>query len=196
MTSSDIPGRGRGRPLSSNDLTSELSGLRGAPPPPPEAAPTAQWPPSMAGSLGGPPPAPKPKTAPAVVKKSGGARRARLTIRRVDPWSVLKFTLLFSLCVLVIGVAAVAALYYALDRLEVFEAINKGLQDLTQEGSGEQATGGLEIYFGAKTIIGGAAILGLLNTIIMTALATLFAFLYNLVADIVGGIEVVLAEHD
>jgi len=191
VSSSDLPGRGRGRAVSS-DLTSELGDLRG---PTPDDAPTAQWPPGMGGSLGGPPPKVKPKPAPAVVR-TGGPRRARLTIRRVDPWSVLKFTLLFSLCMLVVGVVAVAALYYALDRLEVFDAINKQLKLLTEEGSGDTATGGLEIYFQGKTIIGGAAILGLLNTIIMTALATLFAFIYNLVADIVGGIEVVLGEHD
>jgi hypothetical protein len=191
VSSSDLPGRGRGRAASS-DLTGELSGLRGTPP---DETPTAQWPPGTSGSLGGPPPKVKTKPAPAAVR-TGGPRRARLTIRRVDPWSVLKFTLLFSLCMLVVGVVAVAALYYALDRLEVFESINKQLKLLTEEGSGATATGGLEIYFRGKTIIGGAAILGLLNTIIMTALATLFAFIYNLVADIVGGIEVVLGEHD
>jgi hypothetical protein len=191
VSSSDPPGRGRGRAASS-DLTSELSGLRG---PAPDDTPTAQWPPGMGGSLGGPPPKAKPRPAPAAVR-TGGPRRARLTIRRVDPWSVLKFTLLFSLCLLVVGIVAVASLYYALDRLAVFDSINEMIRDLTAEGTGETATGGLEIYFRAKTIIGGAAILGLLNTIIMTALATLCAFLYNLVADIVGGIEVVLGEHD
>jgi hypothetical protein len=147
----------------------------------------------LAGSLAPPPVARRP-AAPA----TKAHRRARLTVRHVDPWSVLKFTALFSLCMLIIGIVAVAALYYALDRLQVFDEINKFVKSLTvtpaKEGSPE--TGGLEVYFQPKRIIGGAALIGALNAIIVTALATLAAFLYNLVSDIVGGIEVVLAERD
>jgi hypothetical protein len=146
----------------------------------------------QAGSLA-PPPAARPAAPP--VKAH---RRARLTVRHVDPWSVLKFTALFSLCMLIIGIVAVAALYYALDRLQVFDEINKFVKSLTvtpaKDGTAE--TGGLEVYFQPKRIIGGAALIGALNAIIITALATLGAFLYNLVSDIVGGIEVVLAERD
>lgn len=125
-----------------------------------------------------------------------GARRARLTIRRVDPWSVLKFTLLFSVCMLVIGVVAVAALYAALDKLEVFKTIHDFVLDQTGSGQGATRTGGFEITFRARWFIGGAALLGAVNTVIFTALATLGAFLYNLCSDIVGGIEVVLGERD
>jgi len=110
----------------------------------------------------------------------------------------LKFALLFSMCMLVIGVVAVAALYYALDKLEVFDTIHTFVLELTQ-GGGAQAntkTGGIDITFKAKWFIGGAAILGAVNTVIFTALATLGAFLYNLCSDIVGGIEVVLGERD
>ena len=157
-----------------------------------------------AGSFGGPTLAAPPTTVPR--RQAGavappvrlGARRARLTIRRVDPWSILKFTLLFSICMLVIGVVAVAALYYALDKLEVFDSIHTFVLELTQ-GGGAQAdtkTGGIDISFQPRWFIGGAAVLGGINTVIFTALATLGAFLYNLCADIVGGIEVVLGEDD
>lgn len=110
---------------------------------------------------------------------------------------MLKFTLLFSLCMLVVGVVAVAALYYALQRLEVFDSIHKFVLELTQAGTtGAEKTGGIDITFKASWFVGGAAILGAINTVIFTALATLAAFLYNLVSDIVGGIEVVLGERD
>jgi hypothetical protein len=127
-----------------------------------------------------------------------GPRRALLTIRRVDPWSVLKLALMFSVCMLVIGVVAVAALYAALDQLEVFDSVNKFVKELTQSdprGSG-QPTGGIDVVFNPKAIIGGATILGVINVVILTALATLGAFLYNLCADIAGGIEVVIGERD
>lgn len=158
------------------------------------------------GSFGGPPLAAPPTTAPkrpapAPVVASPvrlGARRARLTIRRLDPWSVLKFTLLFSVCMLIVGVVAVWALYYALDKLEVFTSIHNFVLRLTESGGvqSDAKTGGIDISFKAKWFIGGAAVLGAINTVIFTALATLGAFLYNLCSDIVGGIEVVLGERD
>lgn len=137
-----------------------------------------------------------PLVAPAAPAVRLGARRARLTIRRVDPWSVLKFTLLFSICMLIVGVVAVAALYYALDKLQVFDTIHKFVLEQTSNGLGAARTGGFDITFKARWFVGGAAVLGAINTVIFTALATLGAFLYNLCSDIVGGIEVVLGERD
>ena len=128
--------------------------------------------------------------------RTGKARRARLVVRRVDPWSVLKFTLLFSLCLLIVFVVAVAALYFALDAMGVFKEVNDFVRELTQANSGGRRTGGVEVPFTAGKVIGVAAVIGLINVVIITAISTLGAFLYNLCADIVGGIEVTLAERD
>jgi hypothetical protein len=122
-------------------------------------------------------------------------RRAKLVVRRIDPWSVLKFSLVYSLCLMIVFVVAVAALYLALDSLGVFKSINGFVRDITNTG-GSKGTGGLEFAFTPGAIIGGATVIGLLQVILSTAIATLCAFLYNLVADIVGGIEVTLAERD
>ena len=126
----------------------------------------------------------------------GKPRRARLVIRRVDPWSVLKFSLLFSLCLLVVFVVAVAALYYALDSLGVFDSVNQFVRDVTQSGTDNRPTGGFDVTFSGSRIIGGAAVVGAINVVIITAISTLGAFLYNLCSDIVGGIEVTLAERE
>ncbi len=104
----------------------------------------------------------------------------------------MKFSLLFSLCLLVIFVVAVAALYFALDALGVFDSINRALLELTAT----QGTGGTELVASPQRVLTIAAGIGLLNVVVFTALATLAAFLYNLCSDIVGGIEVVLAETD
>ena len=128
--------------------------------------------------------------------RTAKARRARLVVRRVDPWSVLKFTLLFSLCLLIVFVVAVAALYFALEALGVFDSVNEFVRDLTQANSGGQRTGGVEVPFTAGRVIGVATVIGLINVVIITAISTLGAFLYNLCADIVGGIEVTLAERE
>lgn len=128
--------------------------------------------------------------------KTGKPRRTRLVVRRVDPWSVLKFSLLFSICLLVVFVVAVAALYFALDSLGIFDSVNDFVRDITQTGPEGQPTGGFDVTFSAGKVIGGAAVIGAINVVIITAISTLGAFLYNLCSDIVGGIELTLAERD
>jgi hypothetical protein len=128
--------------------------------------------------------------------RTGKPKRARLVVRRVDPWSVLKFSLLFSLCLFVVFVVAVAALYFALDALGVFDSVNQFVRDVTQANPGGKATGGFDVTFSAGRIIGSAVVIGLINVVIITAISTLGAFLYNLCADIVGGIEVTLGERE
>jgi hypothetical protein len=44
--------------------------------------------------------------------------------------------------------------------------------------------------------VGGSALLGAVIVVLLTALATLGAFIYNVCADLVGGIELTLAEKD
>lgn len=122
-------------------------------------------------------------------------RRARLVIRRVDPWSVLKFSLVFSLCLVIVFVVAVMALYFALDTLGVFDSLNETLLELTQSGTGTDATGGVKVVFSASRVVTASVVVGLINVVIITAISTLGAFLYNLCSDIVGGIEVTLAER-
>jgi hypothetical protein len=39
-------------------------------------------------------------------------------------------------------------------------------------------------------------LVGAVNIVLMTALATIGAFVYNICSDLVGGIEVTLAERD
>ena len=134
--------------------------------------------------------------APQALRGTAKGRRARLVVRRVDPWSVLKFSLLFSLCLLIVFVVAVAALYFALDALGVFDSVNQFVRDVTQTSQGGTTTGGFDVTFSAGKVIGGAAVIGLINVVIITAIGTLGAFLYNLCSDIVGGIEVTLAERE
>jgi hypothetical protein len=149
------------------------------------------------------PPKPAPSTPAAAgaaaaqpLRSPGKAKRARLVVRRVDPWSVLKFSLLFSLCLLVVFVVAVAALYFALEALGVFDSVNQFVRDVTQANAGGKATGGIDVTFSGGRIIGGAVVIGLINVVIITAISTLGAFLYNLCSDIVGGIEVTLGERE
>src|SRR6266536_2458879 len=52
-------------------------------------------------------------------------RRARLVLRRLDPWSVLKFSLLFYLCLMLVGLLVFAVIWFVLVNMGVFEEITK-----------------------------------------------------------------------
>jgi hypothetical protein len=75
----------------------------------------------------------------------------------------------------------------------VFQSVNKTLADMIG-ATGGSSSGTFKIT--AKGVIGGSALIGLVNVVLFTALATLGAFIYNVCADLVGGIELTLAEKD
>ncbi|MFF5172375.1 DUF3566 domain-containing protein [Micromonospora sp. NPDC000089] len=124
---------------------------------------------------------------------SRGPRRARLNLKRIDPWSVMKFAFSVSVVLFIVVVVATSVLYLALDAMGVFESVNSSLTDLVNAGGG-QSTSGFQIT--AKGVILSSALIGLVNVVLFTALATLSAFIYNVCADLVGGIELTLAERD
>jgi hypothetical protein len=122
---------------------------------------------------------------------SRGPRRARLFIKRIDPWSVMKFSFAVSFVLFFVAIVATSVLYLALDAMGVFRSLNKTLADMLG------ATGGKGTFkITALGVIGTAGVLGLVNVVLFTALSTLGAFIYNVCADLVGGIEVTLSEKD
>jgi hypothetical protein len=106
---------------------------------------------------------------------------------------VMKFSFAVSFVLFVMVIVATAVLYLGLDKMEVFKSINKALAEMVG-AAGTSAGGSFKIT--AKGVIGGAALIGLVNVVLFTALATLGAFIYNVCADLVGGIELTLAERD
>jgi hypothetical protein len=114
-------------------------------------------------------------------------RRAKLQVRRVDPWSVMKFSLVFSIVLCVVLIVAVAFLYFLLSSMGVFDSINSTIGSFQVKS---------KPLFTAKGVIGVTTLIGIADIFLLTAVATLGAFAYNLCADLVGGIEVTLAEHE
>jgi hypothetical protein len=126
-----------------------------------------------------------------VAGRPRGPVRASMQIRRIDPWSMLKVSGLLSVALFFVWMIAVAFLYLVLGAMGVWSKLNSNVGDLLTSGSG----GGGEIV-SAGSIFGGAALVGLVNIVLLTAMATVGAYIYNLSTDIVGGVEVTLADLD
>jgi Transmembrane domain of unknown function (DUF3566) len=174
------------------------AGASAAPPPPAPPAPaesTAVVPaPESAPATGS-----QAEAAPAAVAKGGGKqkgargpRRARLQLRHVDTWSALKISLVLSIAMFFIWMVAVGVLYGVLSGLGVFETLNDLFGQLGTASGGE---GGSEVIT-PGIVFGGAAVIGAINIVLMTALCTVAAFIYNMCSDLVGGLEVTLSERD
>lgn len=124
-------------------------------------------------------------------RRSRGPVRASMQIRRIDPWSTLKVSLLLSVALFFVWMITVAFLYLVLGGMGVWAKLNSNVGDLLNNASGSSAE-----LVSSGTIFGGAFLIGLVNIVLMTALATIGAFVYNLITDLIGGIGVTLADRD
>jgi hypothetical protein len=132
------------------------------------------------------------RPAPNVLRRPGrGPRRANLQIKRFDPWSVLKLSLVLGIALFFVWLVAVGALYAVLDGMGVWDKVNGISTDLLQGNSGNA-----QPLISAGRVFGIAAIVGAVNIVLFSALATVGAFVYNVSADLVGGLEVTLAERE
>ena len=132
--------------------------------------------------------APKPK-----VGTARRTRKARLRLSRVDPWSVMKTSLLFSIAAGIILVVATYGVWSVLNASGLFDAVNDMVKSVVST-PGDTTPFQIQEYVNTQKIIGVAALIAVVDVLIFTALATLGSFLYNLAATVLGGLEVTLAE--
>jgi uncharacterized membrane protein len=119
-----------------------------------------------------------------------GPRRARLVVKHIDPWTVMKISFVVSLVVLVVVVVATGIIYAVLGKMGVWDQINNLVNSVATTTSSKALHNPLT----ARRIVGVVAAVGAINVVLMTALATLGAAIYNLISDLVGGIEVTLSD--
>jgi hypothetical protein len=136
----------------------------------------------------------RPKARTGAGAGGGRGRRADLIVARLEPWSVMKFSFLISLVAWVMLFVAVAVLYFALSSLGVFESVQKTLTSVTS--SSGSAGVSMSKWFSASRILGYTMLIGAVNIVLITALSTVGAMVYNLVTHMGGGIEVTLRETD
>ncbi|GEL96122.1 hypothetical protein CCO02nite_27800 [Cellulomonas composti] len=115
----------------------------------------------------------------------------RLAISRIDPWSVMKLSFLLSVAFGVLIVVAVAVVWYTLNGLHVFVNIN----DLVTQITGAESKTDILQYVEFKRVISAATLVAVVDVFLLTALATIGAFLYNIVAALVGGLHVTMTDE-
>jgi len=126
----------------------------------------------------------------ATTAHAGSARRVRLVVSRVNPWSVMKMAFLLSIAIGIITVVAAAVVWTILNGMHLFANVN----DLVESVVGDETQVNVLQYVAFSRTMSLATLIAVANIVLITALSTLGAFLYNIAAALVGGVHVTLTD--
>lgn len=124
--------------------------------------------------------------------RGGSGRRASLRLTHVEPWSVTRLAFAISVAMMIVAVVAVTIFWVVLDIVGVWDQINESFTTVLADDS---SSFNVTDYFGLGRVVGLSLVLSAVNVVLTTALATIAAHLYNLAAQLMGGVEVTLAEE-
>lgn len=111
--------------------------------------------------------------------------KRRMVVRKLDPWSVLKLSLIFYFSVLLIVMLGVTVLWAVVNQIGVIDTL-----------LGFAAEVRLDVTYDAGNIARALFLIGLLNVVLFSGINVFLCFLYNLVADLIGGFRLTLAEEE
>ena len=132
-----------------------------------------------------------PAAAPRAAPRPASARRVRLTVSRVDPWSAMKIAFLLSVALGIAGVVMVFVLWTILAGMGVFDQINGIVGQVVQDG---QQRFDIMDFIGLGRVVSLSIVIGVIDVILITAISTLAAFLYNVSSALVGGLQLTLTD--
>jgi hypothetical protein len=119
------------------------------------------------------------------------ARRVKLTVARIDPWSAMKMSFLVSVALGIAGVVMVAVLWMILSGMGMFSELNRVIGQIASDS---ENTFDIMDYIGFGRVISLSIVIGVIDVILLTAISTLGAFLYNVCASLVGGLQLTLTD--
>lgn len=161
----------------------------------PAAPPTGGRPPAGSPYAAAPdrrPAQTQPQPAPTRAGRTQTVRRARLRLIRVDPWSITKIAFLLSIAFGIMCVVAVFLVVSVMSASGLWDNVNDSIQAVLNQQPAEAFD--IKEYVSMRKVLGLTMLIAVLDVVLMTALATLGAFLYNLASSLLGGVEVTLAE--
>ncbi|MFD7027694.1 DUF3566 domain-containing protein [Streptomyces sp. NPDC059917] len=128
------------------------------------------------------------------VRTAPRTRKARLRVAKADPWSVMKVSFLLSIALGICTIVASVVLWMVMDAMGVFSTVGGTISEAT--GSNESNGFDLQSFLSLPRVLIFTSVIAVIDVVLATALATLGAFIYNLSAGFVGGIELTLAEDE
>lgn len=133
-------------------------------------------------------PVPAPRRTMRPERSKPAQRRTRVTVRRVGPLSVLKFSLIFTFCVMLAVFLGLIFLYMILQAVGVIDTVEEWVTKIFPQN------GGTTFQIEPGYLLPRGFLIGCGLVVVWSFIKVMVAFLYNLISDIVGGVEVTLAE--
>lgn len=122
---------------------------------------------------------------------AGTPRKVRLSLSRVDPWSVMKLSFLLSVAGGIMLIVASWVFWYAINDMGIFTQIDEMVRDIV----GAESTLDILQYVERDKVLSIATLIAVIDVVLLTALGTIGAFLYNVTAALVGGLHVTLTDE-
>lgn len=116
-------------------------------------------------------------------------RRVRRIIRKIDPWTSLKVSAIVWAVLAVALVLGTVIFWSVLDRAGIPDGITDFMVEITLIEEGSQPFANVEQFF--RALVFGSVVWW----VAMTGATVAGAVVYNLVSDIVGGLEIVVLEE-
>jgi len=138
-----------------------------------------------------------PTRPPTPTAGTGQVRKTRVMLKRVGPWSMFKYSLLFYFCVMVIVLIAGVILYNILSAIGVVDSIAKSVDTLLYQkpDTPTGVTAPQVFHINGFWLLSRSFAVGLVMVVFWSLVRLLATFMYNLIADLVGGIEITLTER-
>lgn len=112
--------------------------------------------------------------------------RRRMTVKRIDPWSVLKLGLVINIATAAILMLTGVVVWSVIRRLEIIERVCE---------QGQNILGFESCVVEGATILRNGFLMAGLGVVVFTGVMVFMAFLYNLIADLTGGIQVTMLDQ-
>jgi hypothetical protein len=127
-----------------------------------------------------------------------GPRRTRVVIKRIGPLSVLRWSLFFYFCIFLIFFFAAWFIYGVLDTAGILSRVGEFLGSLSlgtcTAGTTDSASTCV-FKFDQGWIFSRLFVFGVVVVVVWSTITVLVSFLYNLVSDVIGGVELTLVER-
>ncbi len=128
-----------------------------------------------------------PPRVPRAQESTTTARKTRVVVKRVGPWSVFRFSLLFYFCVMLVVLTGLIILYNILGALGAIDSIADFIGEFLDEKK--------KFHINGWFLFSRAFAFGLVMVVFWSLVKLVVTFMYNLISDLVGGLEITLTER-